>query len=299
MRDLPSALASLVGGRASTLCRCYRLDLADGTALGFTDHDRDLAFGGVDFLAASAFDGTAISNELGLSVGEVDVDGALAALGAVSSQVIAEADIVAGRYDGAAVRIWLVDWTEVASRIVLLEGTLGEVERGGPAFRASLVSKAREFQQAKGRVFSERCDAEVGDGRCGVDLGGGFTSSGDVTEIVAGGFRTDGLGGRADGFFSGGVLTWTSGPRSGRRVRIRAHRKELSDVWLYPLLDSVPAVEVGETFTITAGCDKTFDTCRAKFANRLNFRGMVSLPDDLVLASYPVEGGSNDGGSRS
>lgn len=299
MRDLPPALASLVGGRASTLCRCYRLALSDGTSLGFTDHDRDLAFAGVDFLASSAFEGSAISNELGLSVGEVDVDGALAALGAISSQVIAESDILAGRYDGAAVTIWLVDWTDAASRIVLLEGSLGEVERGGPAFRASLVSKTRELQQAKGRVFSERCDAEVGDARCAVVLADGFTSSGDVVEIASDGFRVTGLAARADGFFSAGVLTWTSGPRSGRKARIRAHRKELSNVWLYPLLDSVPAVEVGETFTITAGCDKTFATCRERFDNRLNFRGMVALPDDLVLAAYPVEGGANDGGSRS
>jgi uncharacterized phage protein (TIGR02218 family) len=40
-----------------------------------------------------------------------------------------------------------------------------------------------------------------------------------------------------------------------------------------------------DTFTVTAGCDKRFATCRAKFANAVNFRGFPHMPGpDYVLA---------------
>ena len=40
------------------------------------------------------------------------------------------------------------------------------------------------------------------------------------------------------------------------------------------------------TFTVTAGCDKHLATCRAKFANTVNFRGFPHMPgNDFVLAA--------------
>ena len=41
----------------------------------------------------------------------------------------------------------------------------------------------------------------------------------------------------------------------------------------------------GQAFTITAGCDKHLDTCKAKFANVVNFRGFPHMPgNDFVTA---------------
>ena len=40
---------------ATTLCWCWRLTRRDGMRLGFTDHDRDLAFDGTTFEAAAGF----------------------------------------------------------------------------------------------------------------------------------------------------------------------------------------------------------------------------------------------------
>ena len=53
-------------------------------------------------------------------------------------------------------------------------------------------------------------------------------------------------------------------------------------------LRRLPAREplaAGQTFTITAGCDKHLDTCKAKFANTVNFRGFPHMPgNDFVTA---------------
>ncbi len=44
MRAVPPDLAAHLAGDVTTLCRCWRVLRRDGLALGFTDHDRDLAF---------------------------------------------------------------------------------------------------------------------------------------------------------------------------------------------------------------------------------------------------------------
>ena len=43
-------------------------------------------------------------------------------------------------------------------------------------------------------------------------------------------------------------------------------------------------------------CDKRFATCKAKFANALNFRGFPHLPGNDAAYGYVVEGGEFDGG---
>jgi len=53
-----------------------------------------------------------------------------------------------------------------------------------------------------------------------------------------------------------------------------------------------------DTFTITAGCDKTFPTCKAKFANQINFRGFPHMPGNKFLMAFPSSGDpGNDGAS--
>ena len=49
---------------------------------------------------------------------------------------------------------------------------------------------------------------------------------------------------------------------------------------------------------LAAGCDKSFATCRDRFANAINFQGFPDIPGDDFIAATPVSGGLNDGGSR-
>jgi uncharacterized phage protein (TIGR02218 family) len=62
---------------------------------------------------------------------------------------------------------------------------------------------------------------------------------------------------------------------------------------------SMPApIEAGDTFVVTAGCDKTFATCAAKFSNGLNFRGFPHIPGNSYVLATPSPGDpANDGGS--
>ena len=57
-------------------------------------------------------------------------------------------------------------------------------------------------------------------------------------------------------------------------------------------------IQVGDTFTVTTGCDKRFATCLNRFNNAVNFRGFPQIPGNDFVISYPVPGaGANDGSS--
>jgi uncharacterized phage protein (TIGR02218 family) len=82
-----------------------------------------------------------------------------------------------------------------------------------------------------------------------------------------------GLGAFAAGWFERGRLAWTSGANEGRAVEVRAHRVSDATATFELWQPMHAAIAVGDTFTVTAGCDKRFATCVQKFDNAVNFRG--------------------------
>lgn len=115
-----------------TVCRAWALRRSDGRVLGFTDHDRALAFDGIEFRPDSGLSASAVEQMTGLSVDNAEI------LGALSDRAIRAEDIAAGLYDGAQVRCWQVNWADPGQRQALFAGSLGEIRQTGGAFRAEL-----------------------------------------------------------------------------------------------------------------------------------------------------------------
>ena len=149
MRSIPPNLASHLFEGVTTLCRCWRLIRRDGQGFGFTDHDRDLAFGGTTFRASTGLEAAEAQAELGFAVGGGEVAGALVSAG------LTEADIAAGRYDDATVETWLVNWSDLAQRILLDIGWIGEIRRADGAFVAELRGIMHRLDEERGRLFRE------------------------------------------------------------------------------------------------------------------------------------------------
>jgi len=292
MKSLDPDLAAHLAGGVTTLCRCWRVERKDGVIMGFTDHDRDLSFGGVSYQAASGFTASSIEDQLGLAVSNLDVQGAL------SSAAITEDDLNAGRYDDAAVTIILVNWQDVSQRVTLRSGFLGQVSRGTLAFTAELRGLAARLDQAAGRVFQRACPWELGDLHCTIDLNApGRHGAGTVAQVISAfDFAATGLDGLATGVFSRGRLVWTSGANDGLAVEVKSHSAGTGVARLSLFLPMPDPVDIGNTFTVTAGCDKSFETCRDRFANAINFGGFPHMPGNDFALSYPNQGSGNDGG---
>jgi uncharacterized phage protein (TIGR02218 family) len=263
-----------------------------GPALGFTDHDRDLSFDGVTFEAQAGFEASEIESSLGLSVDNLEASGALD-----STQLDADR-LRAGDFDHAAIEIWRVNWQDVAQRVLLRKGHLGEVAHGGTGFTAEVRGLSHLLNQTKGRVFQYGCDAALGDARCTVNLeAAAFRGAGSIVAVEGNRrFTVAGLDGFAIGWFSLGTLTWTGGLNAGRLEEVKLHGAGgVIELWQAASFAVVP----GDGFTIRAGCDKQFATCRAKFFNGENFRGHPHLPGtDFITTFASREGQDNDGGSR-
>lgn len=279
---------------ATTIARAYALRRKDGVTLGFTDHDRDLSFDGIVFRADSGMTAKALVQSTGLSVDNTE------AFGALSHEAIREEDIVAGRYDGAEVTGWQVNWADVALREVSFRGTLGEITRRGGAFTAELRGLSEALNRPQGRIYHARCAAVLGDRACGVNLAApGYSAEVPVAALGdAVSFTVVGPGGFADRWFEKGRLTVISGPAAGLVGVVKVDRVRGTDrvVELWQSLGIAPLP--GDLIRLEAGCDKRVETCRTRFANLLNFRGFPDIPGDDWSMSYPGGTEPMDGGSR-
>jgi uncharacterized phage protein (TIGR02218 family) len=286
MRSIPPALQAKLDSGVTTLCRCWVLTRRDGVVQGFTDHDGDVVFDGVTCRAGTGLSASEATAQLGLAVTATEI------VGALNDEALSEAALAAGRYDAAGVDVYLVDWSEPALRILLTRSTLGEVRREGASFAAELRGLADRLSQESGRLYTATCSADLGDGRCGVDLEDPqYRGVGEVVSL--GGtsiFVAAGLEGFADGWFTAGKLTWTGGANEGLSVEVKRHRVEADEV-VVELWQAMPeTISAGDAFAVTAGCDKRFATCRDRFDNAVNFRGFPHIPGNDFVVRYPVSG---------
>jgi uncharacterized phage protein (TIGR02218 family) len=299
MKTLPPALQSHLDTGTTTLAWCWRLTRGDATRLGFTDHDRDLAFDGTTFDAASGFTATDIKDGVGLAVDNLEVASAL------RSDALNEDDLAAGLYDDAAVEIWRVNWADTDQRVLMRRGSLGEVRRSGVSFTAEVRGLAHYLQQPKGRLYQYGCDADLGDARCGIDLDDPlFRGTGTVvTASSLRLFTATGIEAFAADWFTRGLVTFTSGANAGRGQEVKRHVLDSgagTDATLELWQPMAQAIAPGDAFTVTAGCDKHFATCQTKFTNAVNFRGFPHMPgNDFVTAVARPGDPANDGLSRS
>ena len=294
MRLVPPDLAAHLAEGVTTLCRCWTLIRRDGVRFGFTDHDRDLAVDGQAFAAGTGLEAAETTAELGFAVGGGDVSGAL------TSDGITEADIAAGLYDDAAVEVRLVNWADPAQHLLLATAAIGEIRRADDAFVAELRGPMHRFDEERGLVYRATCSADLGDGRCRVDLGdpayGATSLVGDTDGALS--VSAAGLDAYPGGLFTGGRLAWLSGNNDGGAADIRAHRAG-DGIAVLDLWQRAPRpIVAGDAFRVTAGCDKRLATCRDVFGNVENFRGFPHMPGNDFIVAIPAQGEAGlDGGS--
>lgn len=268
----------------TTLARAWAISRRDGLVLGFTDHDGVLSFGGIRFRPETGLSARALVQAAGLSVDNSEAEGAL------SDDAITEADLMAGLWDGAELRMWEVDWQQPTDRRLQFRGSLGEVSRSGGAFRAELRGLSEPLNRARGWLYHPRCSAALGDGRCRADLTRPQLRT-EAEVVTVAGEGGDSLtllvpGASASRWFERGSVEMLSGPAKDLRGWVKNDRALANghrQIDLWAALGRRP--EPGDRLRLVAGCDKRAETCRVKFGNFLNFRGFPHLPSEDWLMS--------------
>lgn len=289
----PQDLLDHLASGTTSLCQCWAVERTDGAMFGFTDHDCDLSFDGVTFRADTGLTARALEQSTGLSVDNSE------ALGALSAASITEADLRAGRFDGAKVRAWLVNWANPHQRIMQFNGTFGEIARTSGGFRAELRGLTEALNQPQGRVFQKNCSAMFGDAACGMNvLTPGFFIEADVEGFENGKvFTFETLGGFDDRWFERGRCVILTGEAKGLAGSVKSDRLTSSGRRIELWQDLRANLASGDRVRFEVGCNKTPGMCRLKFGNFANFRGFPHMPGEDWLTSYPVSAEQNDGAS--
>lgn len=264
----------LGAGPVTSLAFCWTLERRDGAGLGLTSHDRALTVKGTTFRPSPAITPAAVRMRAGLEPQSGEVEGAL------SNEALSERDLESGRWDGARMSLFAVDWSDPdGEQIKLTGGSLGPVSMKDGGFAAELVGAAALLNAPVCPETSPECRAELGDRSCRVDLAGRREMF--VVAMSEGEFVT--FDRPVDARFLLGEACVLDGENGGWRSRIIAvdgNKIALRDV---PLL----ALGAGCRLRLTEGCDKSFATCRTRFANSVNFRGEPHLPGNDLLTRYP------------
>jgi uncharacterized phage protein (TIGR02218 family) len=286
-------LLNHLGQGVTTVCRAWLVARKDGVSFGFTDHDSDLSFDGQIFKASSGMTARSLQQSTGLSVDNTET------VGALSDVAVEESDLIAGRFDGAEVRSWLLNWADTTQRIEQFRGNIGEISRAGGAFKAELRGLTDRLNQPHGRIFQRSCGAVLGDARCKVDL----ALPGNFVQTTISGFDPlqrfvfIGINSFAEGWFERGRFSVLTGAAAGLTGTIKFDRfadgHRIIDLWH----DIGAPIAISDQVRLEVGCDRTSSVCKAQFNNFNNFRGFPHIPGEDWLASYPVRSGTNDGGS--
>lgn len=277
----------------TAVSRCWRVTRVDGTKFGFTDHDCDLSFEDTSFRAGTGLSATALSQTTGLSVDNTE------AVGALSDVAITEEDIFAGRFDGAEVEAWLVQWAAPENRVLQFRGSLGEITRVNGAFSAELRGLAERMNVPTGRVYQRTCQAVLGDAQCGFDLAApGYVTEADVSTTDGRVFTFEGAANFEPRWFERGQMRVLSGAAAGLSGAIKLDRLA-EGIRTVELWDGLREdIATGDTIRLTAGCDKRMETCRLKFVNLFNFQGFPDILGEDWQVAHPSRLSSRNGGSR-
>jgi len=252
----------------TTIATCWRLELTNGTIMGFTSHDSDITYDDVVYKASTGFTPTQYEQSADASVDGMEVQAFL------DSESITAGDIAAGIYDHAEFYVFKINWSDQSQGILKVQrGWVGEISRKDNLFVAEVRSLTQAIQQQTGRLYTGQCDAQLGDPRCGVNLAS-FTTTGTVTAVTDNSTFTDSSNGEADDYFNYGLITWTVGNNAGRSMEVKSFTSGQ-----FVLFQPMPSnIEVGDQYSVYAGCDKLFNTCGTKFANKTNYRGFPQIP---------------------
>jgi len=274
VKSLTAELKAHFALSVTTIAHIIKITRRDGFVLAVTtDYDQDIVFEGVTYKSAFGVIPTAAETSAAMNVDTMDARGALMELG------VTEADIAAGLWDVADVRVMRVNFTDLTMGCEKLHRfTFGEISVGRGSFQAEMRGITQKLQQAIGDVVSPSCNATLFDARCGVSETEGLWkhSSKTVTAVSSQrGFTISSLAQAAD-FFTAGKVLWVTGANAGLKMEI----KQQSTGGVFELQEPMPyEIQVGDTVTVWSGCRlRNAEDCRDKYDNVIRFRGFPSIP---------------------
>lgn len=277
MKNITEELKSIINDSTTNLVKCWKITLKNGETIGFTNASNDFIFEDVKYNHLSSDD---VENLKSNSDVENDT---LQFTNLISSDLIKTDDILTGKYDSAKIEIFIVDLENLdKGKVSLLNGKIFDIQFKDNSFIANVKGLKNEIDKTIGDVYSPLCRTSFCSEKCKLNKVN-FTFNAVISKVVDNiSFLTENenIINKEDGYFENGVVEFLSGKNKGQKTEI----KQFSNGLFMMSTELAYSIEVGDSFSVIAGCDKAFKTCCSKFNNAVNFRGEPYLPGlDLLL----------------
>lgn len=282
MKAVSVALAAHQQQETTTLSWQLRVESRLGEVIGRTTCDHSLTISGELYEPFDGFTPTAVEGKEDTSVPNMDVQGFLSSLG------VSEADIIGGKWDGAACTVFEVNYMDLTmGEMIIAYGNLGQISAGRTQYNSELRGVTQYLQQVVGDVYTSGCTAKFGDDRCKFDVEA-LRVTGALTAVASRRTFTDTSRAEAADYFTAGVIRFTSGANEDYEMEIAGFVGGI-----FTLALPMPFnVAVGDTYSVVPGCRKRFEEdCVATWANWVNYRGFPHVPGgDKMLGLGGTEG---------
>lgn len=284
MKTLRQAFKDALSSGQTKMVDCVRIERLDGKIFRFTNHDKKLKMsnGAVYVPDKGGADEKALTAQAGLEGVEIDIRGPLLQNG------ISKEDLLAGRFDFARIYVFRTLWDDpVEDDEKRATGWWGSTKVTDFEYKATFKSLAGELENEVGFTHMPTCRHELGDSICRVDLengsnvGGDFTVTGTITNVVNTVTFEDSNRNEPDDHFGAGFIEITTGENSGIKREIDTYTQSSGQFILW---DAFPfPIEIGDEYKAVVGCRKRRDQdCKDKFDNVINFGGFPDLPGEDI-----------------
>lgn len=300
MKAIPPALLTHLRGEETSLAICWWIQRNDGPVIRGTDHDTNIIVSSAvhadiigEYAAGANVTGSNIKSGTDMSVDNMEVEGAIP-LPDYDIVDITVQDIEAGVLDKAPVIVFFVNFNRPDDgQVVMRKGYLGEVARDSDnKYKTEIRGLVQLLSQNVGQTYGETCNVKrLGDTHCKLDISslirtGVVTAVTDRKHFVAS--VTPGTDPSRTGLYNGGTLHFLSGANSGFIREVKRAPIDTGSATVEFWEETPDEIQVGDTFELDPGCDKTLPTC-ILYGNALNFRGGgVFIPGIDALTKGPL-----------
>ena len=170
MKTISNDLRTHLDGTVTSLCSAWRMTRTDGTEFYFTDHDQDITFddgdGSATYVSSTGYNRSAVANNVGLSVDNMDVEGVF------DNDQIKEDELRAGLFDYAEIKVYVLNWADLTQgTLKMRRGRLGEVVITPQGiFRAELRGLTQLLSQKIVQPYQAECRVDLGSSACTIQI---------------------------------------------------------------------------------------------------------------------------------
>ena len=291
MRPASGKTAEFLKASCHHFATLWRFELTTGDVLRYTNHDREIEFDGELYSPAAAPRASAAQEAEGLQGQTRDLEGI------IEDDSLSFDNLRAGLLRNAELTEYAIDWRYPwAGALSTRRYFVGEVSYGGnDRWNAQLNNPATRLQVPVGAIYGRACRFSLGDANCGINVNAFKSSILTVSDVSSGSNNTrtrfsvidaSYFASQSAEFASFGFVEWVSGENVGLKVEVLKETRPTANEVNFQLSENAAFdVSVGDKFRVTAGCDRTIETCENKFNNLQRFGGFPDIPgiDRLIL----------------